>query len=168
MAQLHHYLVAFGANRRGRHGSPQREVAAALAAIGGVLAASRTIASAAVGPSSRRFANAAALIESDEPPPALLARLKRIERAFGRRRGERWGARVIDLDIILWSGGAWATPGLTIPHPAFRDRPFVLAPLVTLAPGWRDPLTGLTPRQLHRRLTRPRPMNRRWAPLEGP
>src|SRR3546814_8929009 len=61
-----------------------------------------------LGPTIRRFANMVAIIESDDDPPALLRRLKAIEHAFGRRRGRRWGARVIDLDIILWSGGAWA------------------------------------------------------------
>ncbi len=64
---------------------------AAIAAIGGVVATSPIIATAPLGPSIRRFANAAILIESDEAPPMLLARLKRIEAAFGRRRGRRWG-----------------------------------------------------------------------------
>lgn len=84
----------------------------------------------------------------------MLARLKGIERAFGRRRGQRWSARVIDLDIVLWSGGPWSSPGLTIPHMAFRERDFVLAPLLGVAPDWRDPLSGLTVRQLHARLRR--------------
>lgn len=145
-AQL--YVVALGSNRRGRHGAPEAELRAALAAIGGVVKASPIIATAPLGPSRRRFANAAALVESEETPPALLARLKRIERDFGRRRGRRWDVRVIDLDIILWSGGAWATSDLVIPHPQFRRRGFVLQPLSAIVPGWRDPLTGRTVRQL--------------------
>lgn len=145
-AQL--YVIALGSNRRGRHGAPEAELRAALAAIGGVVRASPIIATAPLGPSRRRFANAAALIASDETPPELLARLKRIERAFGRRRGRRWDMRVIDLDVILWSGGAWASPGLVIPHPQFRRRGFVLRPLNAIVPGWRDPLTGRTVRQL--------------------
>ncbi|MEO5493921.1 MAG: 2-amino-4-hydroxy-6-hydroxymethyldihydropteridine diphosphokinase [Sphingomonas sp.] len=148
------YVIALGSNRRGRHGGPGDEVRAALAAIGDVVAASGTITTAPLGPSLRRFANAAALIDSDESPPALLARLKAIEAAFGRRRGQRWGERVIDLDIVLWSGGAWSDDRLTIPHPVFRTRAFVLGPLVQIAPDWRDPLTGLTVRQLATRLTR--------------
>src|SRR3546814_19903770 len=75
-----------------------------------------------LGPTIRRFANMVAIIESDDDPPALLRRLKAIEHAFGRRRGRRWGARVIDLDIILWSGGAGADAWLTVPHRAFRER----------------------------------------------
>ena len=142
------YAIGLGSNRRGRHGGPADEVRAALAAIGGVVTASAVITSAPLGPSIRRFANAAALVDSDESPPEMLARLKAIERAFGRRRGERWGARVIDLDLLLWSGGAWASPGLVLPHPAFRTRGFVLGPLARIAPDWRDPLTGRTVRQL--------------------
>ncbi|MEG3181493.1 2-amino-4-hydroxy-6-hydroxymethyldihydropteridine diphosphokinase [Sphingomonas sp. LT1P40] len=143
-----HYVVALGSNRRGRHGAPKREVRAAIAAIGGVIRASPPIATAPLGPSRRRFVNAAILIESDETPPELLERLKAIERAFGRRRGRRWDARVIDLDIILWSGGAWSSVGLTVPHPLFRQRAFVLRPLCIIVPNWRDPLSGRTIRQL--------------------
>jgi 2-amino-4-hydroxy-6-hydroxymethyldihydropteridine diphosphokinase len=142
------YVIGLGSNRRGRHGAPAREVAAAIDALGGVVAVSPTIASAPLGPSIRRFANAVALIESDEAPPALLARLKRIERRFGRRRGQRWGSRVIDLDIILWSGGCWGDDDLVIPHRLFRERSFVLTPLATIVPGWRDPVTHRTVRQL--------------------
>ena len=132
------------------------------------LIASEVLASAPLGPSARRFANAVALVETRADPDQLLRRLKGIERAFGRRPGRRWGARVIDLDIILWSGGRWTGPGLAVPHPRFRRRRFVLDPLVRLAPGWRDPVTGLTVRQLHARLTRRRPLRRPRAAGEGP
>ena len=142
------YAIALGANRCSRAGTPHAAIAAALIAIGGVVAVSSTLHSAPVGPSIRRFANAVAVIETSDMPPDLLARLKAIERSFGRRRGRRWGARPIDLDIILWSGGRWSSPGLRIPHIAFRDRAFVLHPLASIAPGWRDPLTNRTIRQL--------------------
>ena len=120
-------------------------------------AASPWLSSAPLGPSLRRYANGAALIRTRLAPPDLLALLKGIERDFGRRtRGQRWSTRVLDLDIVLWSGGPWASPGLTIPHIAFRQRSFVLRPALDLCPDWRDPLTGLTLRHLHARLTRPR------------
>lgn len=152
------YLIALGSNRPGRHGRPEAQVRAALAAIGGMVATSRIIATPPLGPSIRRFANACALIESDEAPPQLLARLKAIERAFGRRPGRRWGARVIDLDIILWSGGTWRSRGLTVPHPRYAARDFVLAPAAEIALDWRDPLTGAAIRQMRarRRARRPR------------
>ncbi len=120
------------------------------------MAESPVIASRPLGPSLRTYANAVALVETDLAPPALLARLKATEQGFGRRRsGQRWSARVLDLDIILWSGGIWASPGLGIPHSAFRERAFVLRPASRIAPGWRDPLTGRTLRQLSARLARP-------------
>lgn len=145
------YAIALGSNQPGRHGPPAREVSAALALLAPV-AISPILHTPPLGPSIRRYANAVAIIESSEEPPALLRRLKTIERAFGRRAGRRWGARVIDLDIVLWSEGAWSGPGLTIPHPQFRARDFVLDPLARIAPDWHDPLTGLTVRQLRARL----------------
>ena len=153
----HIYAIALGANVRGRHGAPERALEVALDTIGGVVAVSPVVRSAAMGPSRRRYANAAALIRSEEAPPDLLTRLKRIERAFGRRRGRTWGARVLDLDIILWSGGAWSGRHLSVPHIAYRSRSFVLRPLAAIAPVWRDPLTGRTVRQLLALVDRPRP-----------
>lgn len=156
------YVIALGSNRRhGRHGAPRHVIRAALEALANsgvvIRAVSPILDTAPIGPSIRRFANAAAIIECGDAPPALLARLKAIEHAFGRRRGQRWGARVIDLDIILWSGGAWASSGLIIPHPHYRTRGFVLKPLARIAPDWRDPLTRLTVQQHLNRLERKNP-----------
>ena len=133
-----------------------------------VIAAAPVMETDPVGPSIRRYANSAAVIETGLDPEALLALLKRIEREFGRRPGgRRWRARVIDLDVILWSGGAYASADLTIPHPLFRERAFVLAPALAVAPDWRDPITGATVRQLHARLTRLHALPKRTAG-EGP
>ena len=142
------YAIAIGSNRRGRHGAPVREVAAAVRALRHVVAVAPVVTSAPVGPSSRQYANGAVLVRSRRDPPAMLAKLKRIEARFGRRPGQRWGARVIDLDIILWSGGIWASAGLSIPHPAFRARAFVLRPLKGIVPDWRDPIGGRRVRHL--------------------
>lgn len=131
-----------------------------LAAFGTVLARSPVIATPAIGAAQRRFANAALVLESALDPPSLLAALKRTERAFGRRRGQRWGDRVLDLDIILWSGGAWRSDGLTIPHPAFAGRRFVLDPACMIASDWRTPPHGLSLAHHQARLTRPRPLPR--------
>ncbi len=154
------YAIALGSNRRSRHGSPEATLRAALAALAGVRAVSAIRATPALGPAGRAFANAVAIVDSDLMPDALLAELKAIERAFGRRAGRRWGPRVLDLDIILWSEGAWGGPGPIVPHPEYRRRAFVLEPLAELAPNWRDPLTGATVRHLLARLTAPRPMPR--------
>src|SRR3546814_8744578 len=101
--------------------------------------------------------NAVALVASPLDPPAMLIRLKAIEAAFGRRIGQRWGARTLDLDILLWSGGAWSDDRLTIPHPAMAERPFVLGPLTRIAPGWRHPLAARSIRQLATTLARAQP-----------
>ncbi|USU13683.1 2-amino-4-hydroxy-6-hydroxymethyldihydropteridine diphosphokinase [Sphingomonadaceae bacterium OTU29THOMA1] len=150
------YAIGIGSNRWGRHGSPVAEVSAAIAMLGTVIARSPVITSAPLGPSIRRFANAVVLIEAMESPLALLDRLKAVEVAFGRRRGQRWGARVIDLDILLWSGGVWRDDRLTVPHAGLRTRSFVLTPLATIAPAWRDPVSGRTMRQLAHAVDRPR------------
>lgn len=162
----HRYLVALGSNvRHPHHGSPRRVLAAALEALDhgklDVLAASRVIETAPLGPSRRRYANAVALVRTPRAPDELLRKLHKIEHGFGRRRrGSAWGARVLDLDIVLWDGGAYAADegegALVIPHPLFRERCFVLGPAATIAGHWRDPLTGLSINHLSARLTKPR------------
>ncbi len=151
------YAIAIGSNRPGRHGGPVAEVRAAIAALDGVRAVAPIMASAPLGPSLRRYANSVLLLDTPLSPPDMLAQLKVMEHDFGRRRGRRWGSRVIDLDIILWSGGSWHGPGLCVPHIAFRERVFVLRPLLQVAPDWRDPVTGRTIRQLHQLVDRARP-----------
>ena len=133
-----------------------------------MLAVAPVLTTEPVGPSLRRYANSAAVIETDLGPSDLLARLKRLEREFGRStRGQRWSSRVLDLDIVLWNGGPFAESHLTVPHRLFRERDFVLAPAVRIAPEWRDPITGLTVRQLRARLTRKNRL-RRAATWSGP
>jgi 2-amino-4-hydroxy-6-hydroxymethyldihydropteridine diphosphokinase len=153
------YAIALGSNRRSRHGSPAATLRAAIDALQ-PKAASDIHMTPALGPAGRSFANAAAILESDQDPPELLTRLKSLEREFGRRAGRRWGPRVLDLDIILWSGGPWGGSGLIVPHPAFRTRRFVLEPLAELAPDWRDPVSGLTIRHLLARARAAAPVDR--------
>jgi 2-amino-4-hydroxy-6-hydroxymethyldihydropteridine diphosphokinase len=153
------YAIALGSNRRSSRGSPAETLRAALTELRPV-AVSRIHATPALGPAGRGFANAVAIVESKLEPDELLAELKALEHGFGRRSGRRWGPRVLDLDIILWSEGPWDGPGPIVPHPAFRDRAFVLQPLAELAPDWRDPVSGLTVSQLLFRLTAPRPTHR--------
>ena len=155
----HLYLIALGSNvRHHRHGRPRQVLRAAITALGregfAVEAVSPVIETPPLGHSRRRYANAAALVRTGREPDEVLCELARIEHGFGRRAGgQPWGARVLDLDIVLWNGGPYADETLTIPHPLFRERDFVLRPASAIAPYWRDPVTGLTLRQLHARLT---------------
>ncbi len=156
----HRYLIALGSNMaHPRHGPPPAVLRAALVALATsdlrVIASAPIIASAPVGPSLRRYANGAAVIETVRPPLALLDQLQAIEAAFGRnRRGQRWRARTLDLDIVLWDGGAFCDARLTVPHREYRNRTFVLGPAARIARDWRDPLTCLCVKHAHARLTR--------------
>jgi len=157
---MHLYAIAIGSNRmHGRHGRPAQVVEAAIAELDrrfDLFDAAPLLLNMAQGGAGRDFANSVALVESDLEPMALLAELKAIERAFGRRPGKRWGPRVLDLDILAWDGGRLSSRRLTIPHPALERRAFMLQPLAAIAPGWR--LSGaLTARHLAHRLARRAP-----------
>ena len=156
----HLYVVAIGSNRpHGRHGRPIGVVEAAIARLDeefGLFDASPIVINPAQGNAGRDFANAVALVESGLGPAEMLRRLKAIERDFGRRPGRRWGPRVLDLDLILWSGGAFRSRRLTVPHPRIAERGFVLGPLAAIAPGWRV-RAPLTASHLAHRLARRRP-----------
>ena len=150
------YAIAIGSNRpHGRYGRPPGVVEAAIARLDEdfvLFDTSPVILNAAHGGAGRDFANAVALVESDLDPPQMLDRLKSIEVDFGRRRGRRWGPRVLDLDVILWSGGKFRSRQLTIPHPHLARRNFVLQPLAAIAPRWQ--VGPLSIRHLAHRLAR--------------
>jgi 2-amino-4-hydroxy-6-hydroxymethyldihydropteridine diphosphokinase len=94
------------------------------------------------------FLNAAATGESTLPAPHLLDALLGIERQFGRERPYQNAPRTIDLDLILYGEEVIDLPQLTVPHPRFRERRFVLEPLVEIAADWIDPVTRKTVAQL--------------------
>ena len=156
----HLYAIGIGSNRRhGRFGRPAGVVEAAIARLDadfGLFDASPIVLNPAHGGAGREFANAVALIESELDPPAMLSHLKAIERDYGRRRGRRWGNRVLDLDVVAWSGGQWRSRSLTVPHSALESRSFVLGPLASIAPSWRV-RGALAARHLAHRLARRAP-----------
>lgn len=75
-------------------------------------------------------------------PEKLLSEIKTIEKSMGRQKREHWGAREIDIDILLYGHEILDTPDLQIPHRHIEDRQFVLVPLVEIAPHLKDPITG--------------------------
>ncbi len=167
MSEPYLYLIALGSNQRHpQFGGPAAILESAIEALESdtidVFAVSPLVHSRPIGPSRRIYANGTALIASALEPRDLLDRLQAIEADFGRtRRGQPWQARTLDLDIILWSGGIYCDSALNIPHHAFRERGFVVAPATTIAANWRDPVTGLTLRQIEARFTRAKPLDPR-------
>lgn len=82
------------------------------------------------GPPQGKFLNAAARLETELEPHELLNSLQKIEREMGRPADhERWGPRVIDLDLLTYDNLKLDTPELTLPHPRMQERPFVMIPL---------------------------------------
>ena len=94
------------------------------------------------------YLNAVVVGETSLTPDEVLAELMRIERARGRRRPSRHAARTLDLDVILYGDQVMESAALTVPHPRFRERRFVLGPLAEVAGEWVDPGTGRTVREL--------------------
>ncbi|MDB9375854.1 2-amino-4-hydroxy-6-hydroxymethyldihydropteridine diphosphokinase [Nodularia sphaerocarpa] len=96
----------------------------------------------AVGPPQPDYLNGCAILQVEMSPDLLLEILQAIEQKFGRVRQERWGARSLDLDLLLYDDLIMDTPHLQIPHPRMRERAFVLIPLAEIEPHWVEPISG--------------------------
>jgi 2-amino-4-hydroxy-6-hydroxymethyldihydropteridine diphosphokinase len=90
------------------------------------------------------FLNLVAEFETSLFPKQLLHRAQRVERDLGRKRTVANGPRTVDIDILLYGNTAMECDELTIPHPRYHERRFVLAPLAELNPKLRDPRSGRT------------------------
>ena len=88
------------------------------------------------------FLNAAAVGDATGSARQLLDQLLAVEQERGRERHEHHGPRTLDLDLVLFGNSVILEEGLVVPHPRFRERRFVLAPLAEIAPGLIDPVTG--------------------------
>jgi 2-amino-4-hydroxy-6-hydroxymethyldihydropteridine diphosphokinase len=148
--------IALGSNLDSPAGDRAANLRVAIervGALGRVVAVSTFYDTAPVGYLDQpRFLNAALLLETELGPLQLLESLLAIERTMGRDRAATVakGPRVIDLDVLLFGDVVMATPVLTLPHPAMRERRFVLEPLAEIAPGMIDPVTGRTMAELLR------------------
>lgn len=106
---------------------------------------SRVYETAPVGPSDKPYLNQAVEIATDRTATGLLLEAKRLEAAAGRRPGIRWGARVLDVDLVSLGSERVRTPWLTVPHAAMAGRAFAAAPLADVAQSWRRRLAAMKP-----------------------
>lgn len=136
--------VAVGSNLN----QPRERVLEAFDALAALRATrlelrSRLYRTAPMGPQDQpEFVNAAAGLLTRLSARELLEELLAVEGAMGRRRQERWGPRVIDLDLVWMTGAAVDEPGLKVPHPGVSERNFVLYPLCDIAPALAIPGHG--------------------------
>jgi 2-amino-4-hydroxy-6-hydroxymethyldihydropteridine diphosphokinase len=140
-------FLGLGANLGDRAGNMRRALRALEPACR-VLAVSSLYRSEAVvpegAPPGPDYFNAACEVETDLAPHELLAHVKEIERALGREAGERWAARPIDIDILLYGEETVESADLVVPHPRIGERNFVVAPLAELAADVLHPPSGRT------------------------
>lgn len=155
---IHRAAIALGSSVDSAQGTRAQHLAGALVAlsrppVARVIARSSVIRTAAVGPAGAdpawvarqpAYLNAAAIVQTSLSPRGLLEFLLGIERSRGRDRVRegRWGARTLDLDLILYDSLTIDEPGLTVPHPRLAERAFVLVPLAEIAGAWEVPGTG--------------------------
>ena len=162
-------LVAVGSNLASAAGPPEKSVADAIYAVGRATGSVPTVSrffrtSAFPAGSGPDFVNACFALDWSGTAVDLLEILHGIEADFGRVRGQRWAARVLDLDLLalgaqvlpdtdthaawrrmdLTDAGSQTPPTLILPHPRLQERGFVLVPLAEIAPDWPHPVTGRT------------------------
>lgn len=143
--------IALGANLGDRRANIARALDLLRTTPGiAVTKVSGLIETAAVGgpPDSPPYLNGAAELQTALAPEALLDRLLGIEAEIGRIRHEKWGPRVIDLDLLLYGSQVMDLPHLKVPHPLMHTRRFVLAPLAQIASNAIHPLQRKTVAEL--------------------
>lgn len=113
--------------------------------IGPIVTASSIYKTAAWGEENQDdFLNQVVWVDTESQPYEVLNITQHIEKQAGRIRKERWGARTLDIDILLWDDKVVANPDLKIPHPGIPDRKFTLVPLAEIAPLLVHPILQKT------------------------
>ena len=136
-------FLGLGSNLGDRLENLQRAVALLGERNASVLRSSRVYETEPVGPDQPDFLNAVVEVETDLDPRGLLETCLQVEWAMGRVRHERWGPRVIDVDVLTYDDREIHEPGLDVPHPRMHERGFVLVPLLEISadpilPGGRS------------------------------
>jgi 2-amino-4-hydroxy-6-hydroxymethyldihydropteridine diphosphokinase len=142
-------LIGVGSNVPGPWGTPEQMVARVPFELDRgpvrVVRASSLVRTTPFGMTDQPpFINAVLAVETDLAPGALLLHLQALERRAGRQRHIHWGPRTLDLDLLDYHALFLNAPsGLVLPHPGIAERPFVLVPIIEIAPEWRHPATRL-------------------------
>ncbi len=145
--------IALGSNLSSEIGDSEKIVRSAIAQISThseieVVRVSRWYRTKAItlpnSASQPDYINGCAILKTSLTPLQLLQALLNIELMFGRERRERWGARTLDLDLLLFGDRLIDTPELVLPHPRMSDRAFVLLPLAEIAADWTHPVHQVT------------------------
>lgn len=134
--------LALGSNL-GDRAANLRAGVAALRAVIEVERVSSVYATEPVGPAQPEYLNAALVGTTRLAPRPLLRAALAVEAEAGRVRTVRDAPRTLDIDLVLYGDRRLVAPDLIVPHPRWRERGFVLAPLGEIAPDWVDPETGL-------------------------
>lgn len=141
-----------GSNQGDRLLNLQKARLAVAHAVGPVIQASRIYETAAWGIQDQPdFLNQAFEVETGKEPIGLLQTVLEIELEMGRVRLQKWGQRLIDIDILYYDDLIWESEQLTLPHPHLHERNFVLSPLMDIAPDLVHPGLRKTTRELLQR-----------------
>ncbi|MRG43699.1 2-amino-4-hydroxy-6-hydroxymethyldihydropteridine diphosphokinase [Chitinophaga sp. SYP-B3965] len=142
-------ILLIGGNMGDRPKFLQQAVALIAARAGHILKESTMYETAPWGDVQQPdYLNQALVLETTMEAPALLDVLLEIEKEIGRVRRQKWGSRVIDIDMIFFNQEVITLPQLKVPHPQMQNRRFVLAPLQEIIPLWVHPILQLTVNQL--------------------
>ena len=124
--------------------------------VGTIITNSAIYRSAAWGKTDQPdFYNQVVKVTTSGTPDDALAKIQKIEAEMGRSRLEKWGSRIIDIDLLFWDDLILNEPQLKIPHPGIQDRRFTLVPLADIEPGLNHPVLGKTMIQLLQECTDP-------------
>lgn len=146
-------FVLLGANL-GRREKTLAAAVAGLRKLPGVTVekVSRLFETAPVGPSKEPYLNQAVRLRTARTPMGLLVEFKTLEAAAGRKPGKRWGARLLDIDLVSYGKARMRTPWLTVPHPEMPKRRFAMAPLADVSAACRRRYSAMKPDPLQARI----------------
>lgn len=141
VSKLQQIYLSLGANLGNREANLQKAIALIGQRVGEVVNVSSFIETAAWGKTDQPdFLNLALQVATNHSPLVVLSIIQEIEHQLGRERKEKWGARLIDIDIIFWENQLISETQLTVPHLLMHERTFVLIPMAEIAPEMEHPV----------------------------